>query len=131
MFSLSSFALSATDIDGLFQTTRAFDPARSQPKKTYGTDDVALVDGRPVYTMPVQFIDETGVDPNVNVQVFDKPAQSIPALSRVSLTGALRVSAWVRDGRVRYTLTADGVEVEQLDVTPIAPAHAVRGGDDL
>lgn len=129
MFSLNSFALSAADVAGLFQTTRAFDPARSQPKKAYGTDDVALVDGRPVYTMPVQFIDETGVDPNVNVQVFDKPAQSIPALSRVSLTGALRVSAWVRDGRVHYTLTADGVEVEQLDVTPIAPAHALRGDD--
>ena len=129
MFSLNSFALSAADVAGLFQTTCAFDPARSQPKKAYGTDDVALVDGRPVYTMPVQFIDETGVDPNVNVQVFDKPAQSIPALSRVSLTGALRVSAWVRDGRVHYTLTADGVEVEQLDVTPIAPAHALRGDD--
>lgn len=129
MFSLNSFALSAADVAGLFQTTRAFDPARSQPKKTYGTDDVALVDGRPVYTMPVQFIDETGVDPNVNVQVFEKPAQSIPALSRVSLTGSLRVSAWVRDGRVHYTLTADGVEVEQLDVTPIAPAHALRGDD--
>lgn len=129
MFSLASFALSAADVAGLFQTTRAFDPARSQPKKTYGTDDVALVDGRPVYTMPVQFIDETGVDPNVNVQVFDKPAQPIPALSRVSLTGALRVSAWVRDGRVHYTLTADGVEVEQLDVTPVAPAHALRGDD--
>ena len=127
MFSLNSFALSAADVAGLFQTTRAFDPARSQPKKAYGTDDVALVDGRPVYTMPVQFIDETGVDLNVNVQVFDKPPQSIPALSRVSLTGALRVSAWVRDGRVHYTLTADGVEVEQLDVTPIAPAHALRG----
>ena len=129
MFSLASFTLSAADVAGLFQTTRAFDPARSQPKKAYGTDDVALVDGRPVYTMPVQFIDETGVDPNVNVQVFEKPAQSIPALSRVSLTGSLRVSAWVRDGRVHYTLTADGVEVEQLDVTPIAPAHALRGDD--
>lgn len=108
--------MAADSVAGSFQTTRAFDPATARPKMDYTPDGrpsgtAKLVDGREVYRIPSQYIDDSGVDANVSLSVFTKPTMPIPPLATLMLTGIVRVVPWVRNGRIAWSLTADGVEV--------------------
>lgn len=129
--------MAATDIVGAFQTTRGIDPSTIRQKMQYDdqghvTNLPKLVDDRPVYQIPVQYIDEHGVDANVTLSVFNAPTTQIPPLSRIQLVGSVRTVPWVRNGRVAWSLTADSVRVMQLDTAPIAPAPSpfTTGEDD-
>lgn len=122
-----NLAMSAADIPGAFQTTRGIDPATIRQKMTYDdqghvTTTPKLVDGRPVFQIPCQYIDENGVDSNVSLAVFTAPISPVPPLSRIQLTGSVHVVPWVRNGRVAWSLTADSVRVMQLDTAPIMPS---------
>lgn len=131
-----TLTMSATDILGAFQTTRGIDPATIRQKMAYDdqghvTTVPKLVDNRPVYQIPVQYIDEHGVDANVSLSVFTAPTSPIPPLSRIQLVGSVRTVPWVRNGRIAWSLTADSVRVLQLDTAPIASApSAFATGDD-
>lgn len=129
MFSLSSIPFSASVLPGCGLTTRAFDPATASPKTKYQTGEIATVDGQPVYRVPAQWVDDMGVDASVSIQSIHLPASPLPALSRIRLTGNVRVSAWDRDGRVHYTLTADGIE--PLDAPSVSSADLAytEGGE--
>lgn len=122
-----NLAMNAADIPGAFQTTRGIDPATIRQKMTYDdqghvTTTPKLVDGRPVFQIPCQYIDENGVDSNVSLAVFTAPISPVPPLSRIQLTGFVHVVPWVRNGRVAWSLTADSVRVMQLDTAPIMPS---------
>ncbi|MBS6623264.1 MAG: hypothetical protein KH315_14115, partial [Faecalibacterium prausnitzii] len=122
-----NLAMNAADIPGAFQTTRGIDPATIRQKMTYDdqghvTTTPKLVDGRPVFQIPCQYIDENGVDSNVSLAVFTAPISPVPPLSRIQLTGSVHVVPWVRNGRVAWSLTADSVRVMQLDTAPIMPS---------
>lgn len=120
MFSLSSIPFSASALPGCGLTTRAFDPATASPKTKYQTGEIATVDGQPVYRVPAQWVDDMGVDASVTIQVIHLPASPLPALSYIRMVGNVRVSAWDRDGRVHYTLTADAIEL--MDAPSISSA---------
>lgn len=90
------------------------------PKQGYTADgkpsgEAKLVEGHQVYRVPVQYIDDSGVDSSVSLQVFTLPTKLIPALAQLVPTGTVRMVPWVRNGRIAWSLTADGIEV--LDST--------------
>ncbi len=119
-------AMNADDIPGAFQTTRGVDPASIRQKMEYDdaghiTTTPKLVDGRPVYQIPCQYIDEFGVDANVSLSVFNAPTSQIPPLSRIQLVGSVHPVPWVRNGRIAWSITADSVRVMRIDTMPINP----------
>lgn len=130
MFNTRLIPFDASWIPGRFQTTRDIEPEGLSPKVQFGSDELANVDGREVYRLPLQYVDDSGIDTAVSVQVFAKPLTNIPALSLVHLTGTVRISAWDRDGRVRYTFTADGIAVDSMNVSPAASTLYTGGDDD-
>lgn len=119
-----NFTMNATDVSGAFQTTRGIDPESIRQKMEYDamghvTTTPKLVDGRPVYQVPVQFIDEFGVDVNVSLSVFNPPTSPIPPLSRIQLVGSVHPVPWVKNGRIAWSITADSVRVLRIDTMPI------------
>lgn len=129
-----SIVLDADDLTGAFQTTRKIDSSTIRQKVQYDnqgrpTATPKLVDGRPVYGVPVQYVDDDGVDASVHLAVMTPPVQEIPALSRIRPVGAVLVVPYMdeRTHRMAWSLTADSVCVTQIDVAPIA---APLGEDD-
>ena len=119
-----NLSMDASDVSGDFQTTRGIDPATIRQKMAYDdaghvTTTPKLVDGRPVYQIPCQYIDEFGVDANVSLSVFNAPASPIPPLARIQLVGAVRPVPWVRNGRIAWSITADSVKVMRIGTMPI------------
>lgn len=105
---------------GILQATQKIDPATMHPKQGYTADgkpsgEAKLVEGHQVYRVPVQYIDDSGVDSSVSLQVFTLPTKLIPALAQLVPTGTVRMVPWVHNGRIAWSLTADGIEV--LDST--------------
>lgn len=119
-----NLTLDAADISGAFQTTRGIDPANLRQKMAYDdagrvTTTPKLVDGRPVYQIPCQYLDEYGVDANVSLSVFNAPTALIPPLSHIQLVGSVHPVPWVRNGRIAWSITADSVKVMRIDTMPI------------
>lgn len=119
-----NLTLDAADISGAFQTTRGIDPATIRQKMAYDdagrvTTTPKLVDGRPVYQIPCQYLDEYGVDANVSLSVFNAPTALIPPLSHIQLVGSVHPVPWVRNGRIAWSITADSVKVMRIDTMPI------------
>lgn len=116
MFNLSNFAFTASDIPGKFQLKREFDPENAHPQMEYEdgkpTGEMKLVDGREVYRVPAQYFDEYGIDDNVSLRVFTVPRATLPAMSAVRLIGRVRPVAYVKNGRVAYSLIADSIAVD-------------------
>ena len=111
----------AADIPGAFQTTRGIDPANLRQKMEYDamghvTTTPKLVDGRPVYQIPCQYLDEYGVDANVSLSVFNAPTALIPPLSHIQLVGSVHPVPWVRNGRIAWSITADSVKVMTMPI---------------
>ena len=83
------------------------------PQKAYGddgkrTDENALVDGNPVYPMRGVTLRQDGEPINGATLKVVHPAD-VKALTPYVVVNA-RVIAWVRDGRVAYSVTADRLE---------------------
>lgn len=118
-----NLTMNAADIPGAFQTTRSIDPANLRQKMEYvgghATNTPKLVDGRPVYRIPCQYLDEYGVDENASLAVFNPPTTPIPPLARIQLVGAVRPVPWVSNGRLAWSITADSVRVLRIDTMPI------------
>ncbi|NEG90636.1 hypothetical protein [Bifidobacterium aerophilum] len=133
-----NLAMSAADIPGAFQTTRGIDPSTIRQKMEYDdaghpTSTPKLVNGKPVFQIPSQYLDEYGVDANVTLSVFNAPTAPIPPLSRIQLVGSVHPVPWVKNGRIAWSITADAVRVMQLDTAPLAPAPVpsfTTGEDD-
>lgn len=112
--------VAADRFSGIFQATQKIDPTAMHPKQAYTPDgkpsgEDKLVDGHRVYRIPAQYIDDSGIDNSVSLQVFTMPTAPIPALAQLVPTGTVRMVPWVRNGRIAWSLTADGIEV--LDST--------------
>lgn len=121
-----SIVLDADEIDGAFQTTRKIDSSTIRQKMQYDdrgrpTATPKLIDGRPVYGLSVQYVDDDGVDASVHLSVMTPPAQEIPSLSRIRPVGAVMVVPYMdeRTHRMAWSLTADAVRVVRLDVSPL------------
>ncbi|MCF2562046.1 hypothetical protein I6E06_06195 [Bifidobacterium boum] len=119
-----NLTMDAADISGAFQTTRSINPANLRQKMEYDamghvTTTPKLIDGRPVYQIPCQYLDEFGVDSNVSLSVFNAPTALIPPLSRIQLVGSVHLVPWVRNGRIAWSITADSVRVMRIDTMPI------------
>lgn len=117
MFSTARFAFSADNFPGRFQTTREFDPYRVNPVEEYGEDGrptgrQKLVDGNPVYRVPAQYVDDTGVDSSVSLRVLNRPTAVIPPLATIRLVGNVKLVPYVSRGRIAWSITADGVAVD-------------------
>lgn len=124
---------SADTLTGAFQLTRLFDPMTARPKPAYGDDGkptgvAKLVGGREVFSLPLLFFDDNGIDTNVSVSVFNKPPTSLAPMTLVRLTGDVRMVPWVRNGRIAWSLTADGVEV--VDTVPASLSGKVGKSND-
>ncbi|NMM99374.1 hypothetical protein [Bifidobacterium olomucense] len=130
-----NLAMNATDIVGAFQTTRGIDPSTIRQKMEYDdagrvTTTPKLVNGRPVFQIPCQFLDEYGVDNNVSLSVFTAPTTPIPPLSRIQLVGSIHPVPWVKNGRIAWSITADAVRVVQIDTAPFSSTPSFTAGEE-
>lgn len=83
------------------------------PQKTYGddgkrTDENTLVDGNPVYPMRGVTLRQDG-EPINGASLKVKVPADVKPLTPYAVVNP-RVIAWVRDGRVAYSVTADRLE---------------------
>lgn len=129
MFS-PTLILEPSDFPGGFQATRKITNDVLRQKMKFDaqgrvTAEPKLVDGRPVYSIPVQYIDDAGVDPSVHLSVFTPPAQEIPPLSQIIPTGSVLAVPYMdgRTHRMAWSLTAESVRVVQINAAPIAPSR--------
>lgn len=100
----------AAAFSGTLQLTRGVDPDAMRPRMTPDGTPKTTAEGQVTYSLPAQFIDDTGIDANVHVAVINPPTRVLPPLTIVRPTGMVRPVAWVNNGRVAWTLTVDGVE---------------------
>ena len=134
MFS-PDLTMDAEDIPGALQTTRKVTPDTIRQKMQYDdqgrvTSLPKLVQGRAVYTIPAQYIDDNGVDNAVHLAVFTPPTQDIPPLSHIVPTGSVIAVPYVdnRTHRMAWSLTAESIRVVQIDPAPVAPIF--KGDED-
>ena len=118
----------ASELEGMLQLTRELDPDRLQPITEYDregnrTDVLKLVDGQQMYRLPAQYIDNDGVDSSVSVRILNPPQRFIAPLTQVRLTGTVRCVPWVRNGRIAWSITADGI-------MPVSAAHAAADDEE-
>lgn len=129
MFTFSKLVLDASILEeqlgATYQTKRKLDPDKLVQKADKSTGEIRLVDGLPVYSVPVRYGDMDGDDDTMTIYVHNKPEDVIPYRSIVRLTGRIRISQWTDDnGWPHFVTTADGLEVVS---TPQAPTIAPRG----
>jgi hypothetical protein len=103
-------ATDLTDLD--FYVMEEVNPDALEPAKAYGTDDISLVDGAPVYRLPALYVkDEGKTSKNISVKFRQKPAEKIPELTKIHLTGTVIITPWLNGKRIAYSLLADGMEI--------------------
>ena len=107
---ITTKAIDLTDLD--FYVMEEVDPAVLEPAKAYGTDDTQVVDGAPVYRLPALYVkDEGRTSKNITVKFRAKPAEKIPELTKIRLTGTVVITPWLNGKRIAYSLLADGMEI--------------------
>lgn len=107
--------LAALQIPGVFQFVRGVQPDQLRTRMEYDeagrpTTTPKLYNGKPVIRIPAQYIDDAGVDPNVSINVLTRPTQSIKPLTQFTLSGEVHATAWVKNGRVAWSLIADKLQ---------------------
>lgn len=107
---ITTKAIDLTDLD--FYVMEEVDPSVLEPAKAYGTDDVQLVDGSPVYRLPALYVKEDGrASRSITVKFRTKPAEKIPELTKIHLVGNVIITPWLNGKRIAYSLLADGLEI--------------------
>lgn len=103
-------ATDLTDLD--FYVMEEVNPDSLEPAKAYGTDDISLVDGSPVYRLPALYVkDEGKTSKNITVKFRQKPSTTIPELTKIHLVGNVIITPWLNGKRIAYSLLADGMEI--------------------
>jgi hypothetical protein len=103
----------ADEIEDLdFYIMEELDPSSLEPAKQYGTEELGLVDGKVVYRLPAIYVKENGrQNQNISLKVRNKPASTIPEMTKIHLVGNVVITPWIKNNRIAYSLLADGVEV--------------------
>lgn len=105
----------ATDITELeFINMGAVDPSTLEPATKFGTDDDDLVDGKPVYRLPAIYVKQDGRQTqSISLKLRAKPAEALEELQRFHLVGNVVITPWLKNGRIAYSLLADGIEADK------------------
>jgi hypothetical protein len=107
---ITTKATDLTDLD--FYVMEEVNPEALEPAKAYGTDDISLVDGQPVYRLPALYVKEDGrASRSITVKFRRTPAEKIPELTKIHLTGTVVITPWLNGKRIAYSLLADGMEI--------------------
>ena len=83
-----------------------------KPAVKFGSEDEnELVDGKAVYRLPALYVKEGDRrNDGVSLKLRAKPSEDIAEMTKVRLVGSVVVTPWLRQGRIAYSLLADGVE---------------------
>ncbi|MCI1642988.1 MAG: hypothetical protein LKI21_00305 [Bifidobacterium crudilactis] len=87
------------------------DPAALEPAKAYQSEEIKLVDGRPVYRLPDLYVKDGDYKASISIKVFNKPAEKIAGLTYIVLTGKVEITPFIMNNRIAYSVVADSVEV--------------------
>lgn len=105
-------AIDIKDIEFINMAT--MDPTTLEPTKKFGTDEDDLVDGQPVYRLPAIYVKEGGRQAqNVSLKIRNVPTAPLEELQRFHLVGTVVITPWLKNGRVAYSLLADGIEADK------------------
>jgi hypothetical protein len=87
------------------------DPAGLEPAKAFQSEEVKLVDGKPVYRLPDLYVKDGDYKASISIKVFSKPAEKIGGLTYIVLTGKVEITPFIMNNRIAYSVVADSVEV--------------------
>ena len=86
------------------------DPSTLEPAKAYQSEEVKLVDNKPVYRLPDLYIKDGDYKANVSIKVFNKPVEEIAGLTYITLTGKVEITPFIMNNHIAYSVVADSVE---------------------
>lgn len=109
---ITTKAADITDIE--FINMETLEPSTLEPTKKFGTDDIDLVDNKPVYRLPAIYVKENGRQTqNISLKLRNKPAEALEELQKFHLVGTVVITPWLKNNRVAYSLLADGIEADK------------------
>lgn len=81
-----------------------------QPTKQHDSDEIKLTNGKPTYRIPVVAVNRANgrQETGVSLKVFNKPSELKESLD-LKVTGNVLITPWVNNGRIAYSITADGI----------------------
>lgn len=91
MLSFEGMPVDLQRMGGCFKTARRVDPERMSPRSDRDTGELKLVEGKPVYSVPVLWVDDDSTDGNVYLYVFNRPENVINNDTIVQPVGEVRV----------------------------------------
>ena len=86
------------------------DPSTLEPAKVFQSEEVKLVDGKPVYRLPDLYVKDGQYKAAISIKVFDKPSETIPGLTYIHLTGTVEITPFIMNNHIAYSVVADSVE---------------------
>lgn len=89
------------------------DPSTLEPAKAYQSEEVKLIDGKSVYRLPDLYVKDGDYKASISIKVFNKPTEKIPGLTYIRLVGQVEITPYIMNGRIAYSVVADGVEVSK------------------
>jgi hypothetical protein len=101
----------AKSLDLKIAALEDIDPAGLEPAKVYQSEEVKLVDNKPVYRLPDLYVKDGDYKASISIKVFTKPTEKIPGLTYINLTGTVEITPFLMNGRIAYSVVADGVEI--------------------
>jgi hypothetical protein len=87
------------------------DPTTLEPAKAFQSEEVKLVDGKPVYRLPDLYVKDGDYKANISIKVFNRPAEKIAGLTYITLVGKVEITPFIMNDRIAYSVVADSVEV--------------------
>lgn len=100
----------AKSLDLKIAALEDIDPDALEPAKAYQSEEVKLVDNKPVYRLPDLYVKDGNYKAAISIKVFNRPVEKIPGLTYINLVGKVEITPFIMNNRIAYSVVADSVE---------------------
>lgn len=95
-------------------TMTGIDPTNLKPATTGQGETqkpATTDDGRPLYRVPsIMAVEKNGTTiDGFSLKIVNLPTKPIPPTLNLTLVGAVTVTPWIRNGRIAYSVIAEGI----------------------